>query len=120
MERNGKVPRRKPSPLDTPVEGSGSYIEPPATTQEGRDAQLIDLAYRLTEQRMRDGTASSQEIVHFLRLATEKTKLEEEKLRHETQLLESKSKALDNASRDNTDYARVIAHLKFYKGLEDD
>lgn len=114
------MPRRKPSELRTYSEGSKRYIEPPATTQEGRDAQMIDLAYACAEQRMRDGTASSQEIIHFLRLATEKTRLEQEKLRHEAALLETKESAIKAAEGSNVDYARVIAHLRVYKGLDDD
>ena len=114
------MPRRKPSELRSYSEGSERYIEPPASTHEGRDAQMIDLAYACAEQRMRDGTASSQEIIHFLRLATEKTKLEEEKLRHETALLETKQHAIDAAESSNVDYANVIAHLRRYKGLDDD
>jgi hypothetical protein len=120
MERNAKMPRRKPIQWDEPVEGSESYIEPPATTRSGRDAQMVDLAYRCVERRMRDGTASSQEIIHFLKLGSEQTELEREKLRHETALLEQKRQVLEEGLRDNTDYANVIAHLRLYKGLDDD
>lgn len=114
------MPRRKPIRLEEPVKGSESYIEPPATTREGRDAQMIDLAYRCAERRMRDGTASSQEIIHFLRLGTEQTQLEREKLRNENELLKQKRQVLEEGLRDNTDYANVIAHLRLYKGLDDD
>ena len=41
-------------------------IPPPATTIEGRNNQLIDLAFSLVERRFHDGTASAQETVHFL------------------------------------------------------
>lgn len=114
------MPRRKPIQWDTPVEGSESYIEPPATTQEGRDAQMIDLAYRCAERRMREGTASSQEIIHFLRLGSEQSQLEREKLRYETELLQQKRQVLEAGLQDNTDYSNVIAHLRLYKGLDDD
>lgn len=120
MERNVKVPRRKPVDWQTPQEGTERYREPPAKSQEGRDAQMIDLAYGLVEQRLRDGTASSQETVHFLRLATEKTRLEEQKLRYEASLLETKEKAIKDAERSDTDYAMVIQYLKVYQGIPDD
>jgi hypothetical protein len=120
MERNAKVPRRKPVDWQTPQEGTERYREPPAKTQEGRDAQMIDLAYGLVEQRLRDGTASSQETVHFLRLATEKTRLEEEKLRYEAALLETKKEAIEDAKRQDSDYATVIQYLKIYQGIPDD
>jgi hypothetical protein len=120
MERNGKVPRRKPTNWQSTTEGTERYKEPPAKSQEGRDAQMIDLAYGLVEQRLRDGTASSQETVHFLRLATEKTRLEEQKLRYEASLLETKEKAIKDAERSDTDYAMVITYLKKYQGIPDD
>lgn len=114
------MPRRKPTNWQSTTEGTERYREPPARTQEGRDAQLIDLAYGLVEQRLRDGTASSQETVHFLRLATAKTKLEEEKLRVEADLLNTKKKAIEDAERSDSDYATVIQYLKVYQGIPDD
>lgn len=114
------MPRRKPTAFETQVEGSESYIEPPALTPDGRDQQLTSLAYRLVEQRLRDGTASAQETVHFLRLATRETRLKEEKLRHETALLESKKDEIDHARQQDVDYKNVIKHLRRYQGLEDD
>ena len=51
-----------------------------ATTSEKRENELIALAVDLAEEQLRAGTASSQVITHFLKLATEKEKLEREKL----------------------------------------
>ena len=49
-----------------------------ATSPEARENQLISLAVDLAEQQLRDGTASSQVISHFLKLASTKEKLERE------------------------------------------
>ena len=49
---------------------------PPATTPEGREQQLIALAMEATEKRIRDGTASAQELVHFLKAGSPTAKLE--------------------------------------------
>ena len=51
----------------------------PALTPEARENQMIDLAVNLAEQQLRDGTAKSQVIVHFLKLGTQRAKLEQEK-----------------------------------------
>ena len=46
----------------------------PALTPEARENQLIALATDLVEKRLIEGTASSQETTHFLKLATTKSK----------------------------------------------
>ena len=48
----------------------------PALTPEARENQLISLAVDLVEQRLIDGTASSQETTHFLKLGSMKNRLE--------------------------------------------
>ena len=68
----------------TKKRSSNSYSSaPPARSPENRENQLIEKAYRVVEQRLNDGTASAQEIVHFLRLGTAKAQLEKEKLEAE-------------------------------------
>ena len=64
----------------------------PALTPEARENQLISLAIDLVEQRLLDGTASSQETTHFLKLATSKAKLERERFELENELIKAKTK----------------------------
>ncbi len=94
--------------------------EAPARTPEGRDQQLISYAYDLVEQRLLDGTASAQETVHFLRLASEKTRLEVEKLKSETAMLNSKKKVLDASEKASVEYTKVLDALRLYQGRRDD
>ena len=44
----------------------------PALTPEARENQMISLAMDLAEKRLRDGSASSQEVTHFLKIAASK------------------------------------------------
>ena len=44
----------------------------PALTPEARENQMIALAVDLAEQQLRDGTASSQVITHYLKLGSTK------------------------------------------------
>ena len=67
---------------------------PPADSPQERENQMISLAVNLAEKQLREGSASSQVIVHFLKLGTTRERLEEEKLRHETAVLEAKRDAL--------------------------
>lgn len=76
----------------------------PALTPEAQENQMIALAMNLVQQRLMNGTASSQETTHFLKLATVKYQLEKEKLRSENELTKAKAEALNK-----TDESRIIA-----------
>lgn len=91
----------------------------PALTPEAREEQLISYAIDLVEQRLLDGTASSQETTHFLKLASPKARLEREKLEEENKLLRAKTKAIENAEESSVAYKEVIAALRLYSGNGD-
>ena len=88
----------------------------PALTPEARENQLIAKAYDLVEQRLDDGTATSQETTHFLKHGSVKAKLEPEKLRKETDLLVSKKEVLDSAKRMEELYSEALDAMKRYGG----
>lgn len=105
MAKATKTPKRKPAPALTP---------------EAREQQLISLAVDCVEQRMLNGTASAQEYVHFLKLATTKQQLELEKIRNENELLIAKKEALDSSKRTDEMYAKAIAAMRSYTGTIND
>lgn len=88
----------------------------PALTPEARENQMIALAMDLVEQRLRDGTASSQETTHFLKAASMKTKLELEKLRRETELMTAKTKAIGDAAEIKVLYEEALKAMRNYGG----
>ena len=88
----------------------------PALTPEARENQLISLAIDLVEQRLLDGTASSQETTHFLKLATSKAKLERERFELENELIRAKTKNLNDQADMKTLYAEAIAAMRRYSG----
>ncbi len=95
----------------------------PAITEEGRENQMIALATDLVEKRLRNGTASSQETVHFLKLGSQKSKLELEKLRKENELLMAKTEALKSAKRSEELFEAAMKAFGTYTGhnvLEED
>lgn len=91
----------------------------PALTPEARESQMISLAMDLVEQRLRDGTASSQETTHFLKLGTQKAQLELEKIQKENELLRAKAEAIDSAKRMEELYADAIKAMQNYSGRGD-
>ena len=92
----------------------------PALTPEGEETQMISLAFGLAKQQLLDGTASSQVITHFLKLGTERARLEKEKIIKENKLLDVKANAIENSQREDELFEKAIAAMKSYKGASDD
>lgn len=92
----------------------------PAPTPEARENQLIALAVDRVEERMRNGTASAQEYVHFLKLATTKSQLELEKTKSEIEMLRAKKEAIESAKRTEEMYRSAITAMRSYTGASDD
>lgn len=88
----------------------------PPLTPEGKENQMISLAMDLAEKQMMEGTASSAVIVHFLKLGTEKSKLEREKLIHENELLRVKANVIEASSHSDELTTKVLDALKRYGG----
>lgn len=93
---------------------------PPASTPEAREAQLINLAYDLVEQRLIDGTASSAETTAFIRLGTQKASLERAKLEAEVELAKAKTENLEVARRTEQMMSEAIEAMKTYTGYRGD
>ena len=88
----------------------------PALTPEARENQLISLAVDLVEQRLIDGTASSQETTHFLKLGSIKNRLEMEKLEEENRLLKAKTESIQSQKRVEEVYAEALNAMRRYAG----
>ena len=65
-----------------------------------------------------DGSASSQIVVHYLKLATTREKLEKEKLERENELLRAKTEALQSTQRLEELYANALDAMKRYSGQD--
>ena len=105
------------------VTAAGSNTRPklrPALSPEARENQMIALAMDLVEQRLRDGTASSQETTHFLKAASNKHRLEMEKLRLENELTAAKTKAIGDAAEIKTLYEDALKAMRRYQGAGDE
>lgn len=89
----------------------------PAMTPEARESQMISLAVDLAEQQLRDGTASSQVITHYLKLGTMRHKAEMEKLKRENELLEAKTESLRAAQNNDELVKEAVEAMKRYSGF---
>ena len=94
----------------------GKHKSRPALNPEARENQLIALAVDVAEQKLRNGTASSQLITHFLKLGSTKERYEIEKLKQENKLLEAKTDAIKMAERSDELYAKAVEAMRIYQG----
>lgn len=88
----------------------------PALSPDAREKQLISLAVDLVEQRLLDGTASSQETTHFLKLGSIKNRLEMEKLEEENKLLRAKTESIKSQKKLEEVYSEALNAMKRYAG----
>lgn len=87
-----------------------------AISLENREQQMIKLAVNLAEQQLIDGSASSQLITHYLKLATTREKIEQETMLANQKLIKAKVENLESASRIEELYSEAISAMKRYGG----
>ncbi len=91
-----------------------------AIRDENREKQLIDLAVDLAEKQLIEGTATSQVIVHYLKMGSTKERLEKEKLKNENEVLKAKVEAYKSAKRVEELYENALKAMKEYSGNNDE
>lgn len=93
---------------------------PPATTRQARENQLIALAVDLAERQLRDGTATSQVTIHYLKLATSREEKEQEKLLLENKLLTARTEQIASGARTEELYKEALNAMRSYAGQDDE
>lgn len=88
----------------------------PALSVEAREGQLAAMAFDLAEQQLRDGTASSQVITHFLKCHSSQAKLERERLIEENKLLRAKAQQIETHERNVALAEEAIKAFRRYSG----
>lgn len=99
---------------------TSSRRPPPAKTVEAREQQLINLATNCAEELLRNGTAPAQIIVHYLKLATTRERLEQEKLRQENELARAKTESIQASKHSDEIYQKALNAFRSYSGYDDD
>lgn len=90
----------------------------PASTPEGREAQLTAQAYDLAERQIQEGTASAQVIAHFLKFGSTRERLEQQRIVHENELLQAKREAMKNVENTQLLYQEALNAMRTYAGQE--
>lgn len=109
--------------LATEVEDDESTMikrrQRPGRTIEARENQIVRLAYDLAERRIRQGTATSQEVTHFLKVGSTQAQLEKLKLEQENNLLKVKAESLQSQKRVEELYSEAMKAFRTYSGQEE-
>lgn len=88
----------------------------PARSPEARENQMIALAIDEAEKRIINGTASSQLLVHYLKLGSTKEQLEKEILGLQKELIAAKTENLQSTKRMEELYEKAMSAIKDYRG----
>lgn len=102
------------------LEAKSIKRRPPATTPEARENQMIALAVDLAEKQLREGTASSQVVTHFLKLATTRESMERELLKQEVELKKAKTEAIQSSKKIEELYKQALVAMSTYSGNRGD
>lgn len=98
------MPKGKPNP------------QPPALSPEAMENRIIAKTYKLVEKRIDDETATAQELVHFLKLGSERARLERENLIAQNKLLMAKTDAIASEKNMESIYLDAVAAMSRYTG----
>ena len=95
----------------------------PALTPEARENQMISLAIDLAEKQLREGTASSQVISHYLKLGSTKARIEfkikKEIMEKQKELIAAKTENLQAVKRIEELYSEALTAMREYSGSGD-
>jgi len=110
------MPRTRGKVNESRLKSSSRRTSKPMITPENRENYLISLSYDLVEQRLKEGTATSQETTHFLKLGSAKARLENEILEEKKKLMEAQIEALKASEGLQELYANALAAMRSYQG----
>lgn len=86
----------------------------PASTMEAREAELVALAMDVAEEQLRNRTASSQVITHYLKLGAVREQLELEKVKADIELSKVKAKAIESSEETAKIVQEAMNAMKSY------
>ena len=95
---------------------SKTYELPVFETEEALENAMIAQANRLAYQQLCDGTASSQVIVHYLKLGSTKEKIEREILEKQAKLIDAKTESLKEQKKSEEKYQEALIAFRTYSG----
>jgi hypothetical protein len=87
-----------------------------ARTPDERENELVEAAVDLAEVQLRSGEASAQVITHYLKLGSSRERLEQQRLKNEVALLETKREQMQSEMRTEGLIADALRAMQAYSG----
>jgi len=92
----------------------------PALTPDAEEQKCINLAVNLAKKQLIEGTASSQVITHYLKLASSRERYEQELLAKKIELAQAKTDLIASEARQEELYKQAMAAFRLYRGEDDE
>lgn len=89
-----------------------------SSTPDGRENQLVKLAVDLAEQQLREGTASAQVQMHYLKAGSSREYLEKQRIAMDVELMKAKQEQIAAMARIEELYSDAIGAMRAYQGTE--
>lgn len=106
----------EPDPItDVDLEQFYRPLDPAA-----REQHMISLAVDLAEKKLRDGTATSQIIEHYLRLGTARAVVDVALMQEELELKRAKTEQIRSMHTEAEKYQEAIEAFRIYSGAAED
>lgn len=97
---------------------TGAQLREPPRSEEELEKLCISEATDMALEQLRNRTASSQIIVHYLKLGSLKEQAELEKTKNEIELLKAKKRSLESDEERTKKYQEVIDAITSYMGKD--
>lgn len=91
----------------------------PSLTDDQEELELIAMARDLSYQRLKNGTASAQEIVYWLKAGSSENRVAKEIQQEQKKLIKAKTKAIADSENTAKLYSDAIEAMKRYHGEKD-
>ena len=115
MARNKKEPE-----IIEVDDGQISRRSRPTLDPVAREKQMVSLAVDLAEKQLRDGTASSSVITHYLKIGSTREFIEREILEEQKKLISAKANSIESGKRTEELYTDAIDAMRRYSGAKEE
>lgn len=91
----------------------------PSLSQEADENQLISLSIDAAKKMLIEGTAPTSIVLHYLKLATTREKMERQMMETQQELMVAKKQALESQAKVEQLYADAMKAMQKYSGYDD-
>ena len=91
----------------------------PGLSPEADENQLISLSIDAAKKMLVEGTAPTSIVLHYLKLATTRERMEREMMATQKELMEAKKQALESQAKVEQLYVNAMKAMRRYSGYGD-